>query len=225
VTPSLLRLAATAALAVLVLAATNMFLLALPKVEPTLTGVAPQPLFAPMPSAFLSPTGSRPVVASVDPPATVRAAMRATTGWVSPLEAKVCRPPYGGGQYGASRDDNGDGVTDRYHAGIDLGGREGLPTGTPVRAVGPGTVVAAGWSGGAGNRVKVRHADGAVTVYKHLSRIDVWSGPVTAGQRIGLLGNTGHSFGPHVHIDVVVGGSNVDPLPWLLARGVDLRCA
>jgi len=174
-------------------------------VEPT---VAPAPTVPPM-------APLRVLTAPPKPPA-----------WVSPLAADVCRPPTGGGQWGAPRDDNRDGITDRRHAGVDLGGREGLPTGTPVRAVGAGTVIAAGWSGGAGNRINIRHADGAVTQYQHLSRIDVWSGEVKPGQQIGLMGMTGGGLisGPHLHFGLLVGGSYQDPLPWLLQRGVDLRC-
>jgi len=159
-------------------------------------------------------------------PLPVQTAPPKPPAWVSPLAADVCRPPSGGGQWHAPRDDNRDGITDRLHAGIDLGMIEGLGTGTPIRSVGAGVVIAAGPSGGAGNRVNIRHADGAVTQYQHLSRIDVWSGSVKAGQQIGLMGMTGGGLisGPHLHLGVVVNGSNVNPLPWLLERGVDLRC-
>ena len=105
----------------------------------------------------------------------------------------------------------------RLHAGIDLA----AGTGSPIRAVTSGTVVSAGNEGGYGRCVRIRHADGAVTVYAHLSSISVRSGErVGAGQRIGREGSTGNSTGPHLHFEVHIGGSQVNPLTWLRKRGV-----
>jgi len=85
----------------------------------------------------------------------------------------------------------------RLHAGIDLG----APTGTPIRAAAAGTVVAAGVMGGYGNTVDIRHVDGLVTRYAHQSRLLVRAGQqVAAGQVIGLVGSTGASTGPHLHV-------------------------
>ncbi|MFN2523775.1 MAG: M23 family metallopeptidase [Mycobacteriales bacterium] len=104
----------------------------------------------------------------------------------------------------------------RMHAGIDLAG----PYGSPVRSVGAGTVIEAGQESGYGNIVKVRLEDGTVTYYAHLSRIVVYSGPVTAGQVIAREGNTGHSTGPHLHFEVRIGGTAINPIPWLAKRGI-----
>jgi len=103
------------------------------------------------------------------------------------------------------------------HAGLDFA----APTGTPAVAAMPGVVVSAGVLGGYGNQVLVQHADGLQTRYGHLSRIDVRVGQVvTAGERIGAVGSTGVSTGPHLHFEVIVSGHPVDPAVWLRARGL-----
>jgi murein DD-endopeptidase MepM/ murein hydrolase activator NlpD len=104
----------------------------------------------------------------------------------------------------------------RMHTGIDLAG----PYGSPVRAVGAGTVIEADQESGYGNIVKVQLLDGTVTYYAHLSRILVHSGPVTAGQEIAKEGDTGHSTGPHLHFEVRIGGVPINPIPWLAKRGI-----
>jgi murein DD-endopeptidase MepM/ murein hydrolase activator NlpD len=105
----------------------------------------------------------------------------------------------------------------RLHAGIDLA----AGTGSPVRTVTSGTVVSAGRESGYGNCVRIRHADGTETLYGHLSRILVSSGSkVAPGQQIGKEGNTGRSTGPHLHFEVRVNGSTVNPLTWLRSKGV-----
>ena len=104
----------------------------------------------------------------------------------------------------------------RMHTGIDLA----LPIGSPVRAVGDGVVIEAGRESGYGNIVKIRHADGTVTYYAHLSKILVFSGEVTAGQQIAEEGDTGHSTGPHLHFEVRINDVPVDPIPWLAKHGV-----
>ncbi|MFI0503862.1 transglycosylase family protein [Streptomyces albogriseolus] len=109
-----------------------------------------------------------------------------------------------------------------YHTGVDFP----VPTGTPVKSVGAGTVVAAGWEGSFGYQVVVRHADGRYSQYAHLSAISVRNGQsVGAGQRIGRSGSTGNSSGPHLHFEVRTGpgfGSDVDPLAYLRAGGVTI---
>ncbi|HVM27093.1 MAG TPA: M23 family metallopeptidase, partial [Mycobacteriales bacterium] len=82
-------------------------------------------------------------------------------------------------------------------------------------------VVSAGWEGGYGKAVRIRHKDGTQTLYAHLSSISVGSGErVSAGQRIGREGSTGNSTGPHLHFEVRVGGNPVNPLRWLRNHGV-----
>jgi peptidoglycan hydrolase-like protein with peptidoglycan-binding domain len=102
----------------------------------------------------------------------------------------------------------------RLHAGIDFG----APTGTPVGAGGRGTVVAAGWnSGGYGNLVVIQHRLGYQTWYAHLSSVSVSTGQgVSGGTRIGAVGSTGHSTGPHLHFEVRHNGTPVDPAGLLL---------
>jgi peptidoglycan hydrolase-like protein with peptidoglycan-binding domain len=101
----------------------------------------------------------------------------------------------------------------RFHPGLDLP----APTGTPVSAARAGRVVFAGpTSGGWGNLVKVGHGRGVVSWYAHLSRVDVAVGQrVQAGSRVGLVGSTGFSTGPHLHFEVRIRGAAVDPLPAL----------
>lgn len=102
----------------------------------------------------------------------------------------------------------------RYHLGLDLG----APTGTPVGAVRPGSVVRVGWVGAYGYAVYLRHDDGYETRYAHLSRIDVREGDrVDRGQTIGRVGSTGASTGPHLHLEVRLDGRALDPLLFLPA--------
>jgi murein DD-endopeptidase MepM/ murein hydrolase activator NlpD len=104
----------------------------------------------------------------------------------------------------------------RIHTGLDLAG----PYGSPIRAVAAGEVIEAGRESGYGMMVKIRHADGTVTYYAHMSKILVYSGHVTAGQQIGKEGNTGHSTGPHLHFEVRVNDVPINPVPWLAKRGI-----
>lgn len=107
----------------------------------------------------------------------------------------------------------------RLHAGIDLA--SGI--GSPVRAVTNATVLSAGWEGGYGRCVRLVHSDGTVTVYAHLSAITVNKGErVAAGERVGREGNTGQSTGPHLHFEVRINGTPVNPVSWLRKRGVSL---
>jgi len=97
----------------------------------------------------------------------------------------------------------------RAHLGVDYG----APQGTPVRSVGDGTVEMAGWKNGYGNVVQVRHDNDRTTLYAHLSRMDVKKGQrVDQGQRIGAVGMTGWSTGPHLHFEFRVRGQHQDPL-------------
>ena len=97
----------------------------------------------------------------------------------------------------------------RAHLGVDYA----APTGTPVRVVGEGVVDFAGWQNGYGNVVHVRHGGDRLTVYAHLSRIDVRKGQrLDQGQRVGAVGATGWATGPHLHFEFRVGGLHQDPL-------------
>jgi murein DD-endopeptidase MepM/ murein hydrolase activator NlpD len=97
------------------------------------------------------------------------------------------------------------------HAGVDWA----APIGTPVRAAFSGTIVFLGEKGGYGNFVRLSHADGRDTGYAHLSAFakNAKIGQaVRAGDVIGLVGTTGRSTGPHLHFELYVGGTTVDPL-------------
>jgi murein DD-endopeptidase MepM/ murein hydrolase activator NlpD len=103
----------------------------------------------------------------------------------------------------------------RAHEGIDYG----APTGTPVWAVGDGSVRQAGWKGGCGKTVVLRHANGYETVYCHLSAIAVSAGkPVAQKQVVGYVGATGLATGPHLHYAVKRGGSYLNPLQLKVPR-------
>jgi murein DD-endopeptidase MepM/ murein hydrolase activator NlpD len=100
----------------------------------------------------------------------------------------------------------------RMHEGIDIAVGEG----TPVRAAAAGTVIHAGWMSGYGNLVVVDHGNGLSTAYAHNSSLAVSVGQsVAAGELVSYSGNTGNSTGPHVHFEVRVNGSAVDPLGYL----------
>src|SRR5690606_32684870 len=109
------------------------------------------------------------------------------------------------------------------HSGVDFA----AATGTPVRSVGPGTVVTVGWGGAYGNQVVVRHDDGRYTQYAHLSATSVSPGQrVDGGRQIGAVGSTGNSTGPHLHFEARTGafyGSDIDPAAYLASKGVDIR--
>ena len=99
-----------------------------------------------------------------------------------------------------------------FHTGIDVS----APTGTFVGAAAPGIVVQAGWEGSFGNLVTVDHGGGVLTRYAHMDHINVFLGEaVDPGDLIGFVGNTGLSFGAHLHFEIVMGGTFVNPLVWL----------
>ena len=98
------------------------------------------------------------------------------------------------------------------HKGIDWG----VPVGTACRASRGGRVVSAGWSGGYGYCVVIDHGDGVRTRYAHLSSIKVSNGQyVEQGDVIALTGNTGDSTGPHIHFEIIVNGTAVNPANYL----------
>lgn len=98
------------------------------------------------------------------------------------------------------------------HTGQDFA----APRGTPVVAAAGGMVTFAGVSGKYGNRVEITHANGMVTTYSHLDRIDVRRfQPVGQAHQIGTIGTTGNTTGAHLHFEVKVGGRYVDPLKYI----------
>ena len=100
----------------------------------------------------------------------------------------------------------------RMHEGIDIS----ASTGTPIRAAAGGTVIHTGWMGGYGNLVVIDHGGGVSTAYAHQSAIAAGSGQsVAQGQVIGYVGSTGNSTGPHLHFEVRINGSAVDPMGYL----------
>jgi murein DD-endopeptidase MepM/ murein hydrolase activator NlpD len=106
----------------------------------------------------------------------------------------------------------------RLHKGTDYAADRG----TPVRAIGDGVVVRAGWGSGYGNVLEIRHRNGFITRYGHLSRFNVHSGErVTIGQTVAFVGSTGLATGPHLHFEVLVNGQQRDPRVALKATGGD----
>jgi murein DD-endopeptidase MepM/ murein hydrolase activator NlpD len=127
--------------------------------------------------------------------------------WLLPLDDYQFTSPYGV-RFG------------KLHAGIDLA----APEGTPYKAVHAGVVTAAGYSGGYGYAVTVKHADGTEMIYAHSRRLLVRAGDtVKAGQIMGEVGNTGYSYGTHLHIEVHVKGAPTDPIVFLREHGVDIK--
>ncbi|AWW38677.1 peptidase M23 [Streptomyces sp. AS58] len=132
--------------------------------------------------------------------------------WVAPVETYEMSAEFGsGGSHWARR-----------HTGQDFA----VPIGTPVRAVGEGTVMKVSCGGAFGIQILIAHPEGYYTHYAHLASVAVDQGDrVGPGQWIGQAGTTGNSTGPHLHFEVRVTpqlGSGVDPVPWLAARGVHL---
>ncbi|HXY85603.1 MAG TPA: peptidoglycan DD-metalloendopeptidase family protein [Gaiellaceae bacterium] len=100
----------------------------------------------------------------------------------------------------------------RLHAGIDIA----VPTGTPIHAAAAGIVVIAGWVTGYGNYTCINHGGGLATCYAHQESFAVSVGEhVDQGQVIGYSDCTGHCFGPHLHFEVRIDGTPVDPLGYL----------
>jgi hypothetical protein len=144
------------------------------------------------------------------------------TAGCAPLAEGPWRPPVQAGYALTSsfgwRTSPTRGGTD-FHTGQDFAHSHG----SLVTAVSHGVVVYTGWSGGYGNLVRVRHTNGVESWYAHLSTIDVTVGDaVRAGHRLGEVGSTGNSTGPHLHLEIRVDDQPVDPMPWLARKGVNL---
>ncbi|MGH2972906.1 MAG: murein hydrolase activator EnvC family protein [Gaiellaceae bacterium] len=131
--------------------------------------------------------------AATSPPATASAA-----GFIWPVQGPITSPF--GPRWGS------------FHPGIDIG----VPEGTPIHAAAAGTVIYCGWEEGYGNFVVIDHHNGLATAYGHQSRIAVSCNEnVSQGQIIGYSGCTGYCTGPHLHFEVRVNGTPVDPLGYL----------
>ncbi|MBZ8133040.1 M23 family metallopeptidase [Afifella sp. IM 167] len=106
----------------------------------------------------------------------------------------------------------------KLHSGVDWA----APRGSPILAAGNGTIIHAGWKSGYGRRVEIRHANGYVSTYNHMSRIGkgiAVGTKVRQGQVIGYIGSSGLSTGPHCHFEILVNGRFVDPMKIRLPRG------
>lgn len=104
------------------------------------------------------------------------------------------------------------GLLPDLHRGVDLA----APLGTPVRTMAPGSVRFAGTMAGYGQVVWVDHGGAVLSVYAHLSRLDVRTGQrIEARQVVGLSGQSGNAAGPHLHFEVWRWGREADPVPLL----------
>ncbi len=178
-----------------------------PTAGPTPTTASPTPT-----ATATRKAAAKPKV-TAKPKATVR---KATTpkpkpSWVIPMAGAQITSCYGQ-RWGT------------LHAGIDFA----LPAGTPIRAAAAGTVVKAGDVGdGYGISVFIDHGNGYLTHYAHQSSVKVAVGDrVGVGEVIGYEGSTGDSTGPHLHFEVHQGQmwNQIDPAPFLRARGIDVAC-
>lgn len=108
------------------------------------------------------------------------------------------------------------GLGGHFHSGVDLA----APAGTPVYAPAPGRVATGYQPGSCGLFAEVDHGGGMATLYCHLSALTVAPGEVVgAGQQLGEVGSSGNSTGPHLHLEVHLGGVAVDPIGWLATLG------
>jgi murein DD-endopeptidase MepM/ murein hydrolase activator NlpD len=188
------------------------------------TGTAPAAPTGTGPAAPLGAAGAEPIAAAVPDladdqidtggsalgfaPLQRKVKPRPTVAWVDPMPEGAVTSCFGP-RWG------------RLHAGVDLA----APSGTPIRAVGAGTVVTAGLANGYGLAVLIEHGNGYLTHYGHMSALSVVAGQkVQAGDQIGLEGSTGHSTGPHLHFEVHEGAykNPIEPTAWLHERGIDI---
>ena len=127
--------------------------------------------------------------------------IRHAEGWLIPVSSRVVTSGYGWRSYPRSA----------FHKGLDLKAFY-----VPVRAAKSGTITYSGWLGGYGNASGVQHDDTYKTLYAHLSRRHVAVGQrVRRGQVLGRTGDTGYSFGPHLHFEISKNGENVNPVKFL----------
>ncbi|GAB2924896.1 hypothetical protein GCM10027280_10150 [Micromonospora polyrhachis] len=179
---------------------------------PTSTSSAPSPSATTEAPATDTPSAEATTPTKAATPAAKKAttAAKPKAAWVHPMPGAPTTSCYGQ-RWGT------------LHAGIDLA----MPENTAIHAAAAGTVVNAGWAfTGYGISVVIDHGNGYLTHYAHMNKTAVNVGQkVTAGTVIGYEGSTGDSTGPHLHFEVHNGLWNqVDPGPWMRARGVDLGC-
>jgi murein DD-endopeptidase MepM/ murein hydrolase activator NlpD len=145
-------------------------------------------------SSSRSSSGGSETTTDGSPPATPAP----STGFIWPLSGPITSPF--GMRWGT------------LHPGIDIG----VPTGTPIHAAASGKVIWCGWMSGYGNLVMIDHGGGLASLYGHQSRIAASCGEnVSQGQLIGYVGCTGFCTGPHLHFEIRLNGSPVDPLGYL----------
>lgn len=129
-------------------------------------------------------------------------------GYIWPVSSHRISSPFG---YRSASSTNGVGST--YHKGIDIAG---VGYGTAVHAAKSGTVLLAQYSNSYGNYVVISHGSGSTTLYAHMSSLAVSAGQyVKQGTVVGYTGSTGHSTGPHLHFEITIGGSRVNPAAYL----------
>jgi murein DD-endopeptidase MepM/ murein hydrolase activator NlpD len=129
--------------------------------------------------------------------------------WVKPVLNYNLSAHYGQSSY----------LWSNVHTGQDFS----APAGTPIRAVGDGVIISAAYDGSYGQKIEIRHADGTVTWYAHMSSFVRTSGAVKAGDVIGRVGSTGNSTGNHLHFEARPGGGDpVEPMSWLRRHGVSV---
>ena len=113
----------------------------------------------------------------------------------------------------------------KTHDGIDLG----APTGTPIYAMSKGEVIGSFYDSSFGNKVEIRYWDGSISWYGHMSqRIAQKGDTVMPGELVGLVGNTGHSFGSHLHLEIqksIATDSPIDPMRGCAGTGSLTRLA
>lgn len=163
----------------------------------SLAGVSSQ-LAAQIAAAQAAAAAPPPVSSAPSSPSAPAAAPTASSGLIWPVSGPITSPY--GMRWGS------------LHPGIDIG----AGMGTPIHAAATGRVLVASYSGGYGNLVVLDNGRGIATAYAHQSRIAVSVGQqVSQGQVIGYVGSTGFSTGPHLHFEVRVDGSTVDPMGYL----------
>ncbi|MFD7499224.1 peptidoglycan DD-metalloendopeptidase family protein [Streptomyces sp. NPDC059832] len=157
-----------------------------------------------------APAKSVTAVPQSKAPASAPAAQSSGSGYVHPVP----------GNHTTNYRASGSNWSSGSHTGIDFP----VSTGTSVKSITSGTVVAAGWGGAYGNQVVVKHTDGHYSQYGHLSSVSVSVGQaMSAGQQVGLSGATGNATGPHLHFEVRTGpayGSDIDPIAFLASHGI-----
>jgi murein DD-endopeptidase MepM/ murein hydrolase activator NlpD len=109
----------------------------------------------------------------------------------------------------------------KTHDGLDLG----ASTGTPLYAMSKGVVIGSFYDSSFGNKVEIKYWDGSISWYGHMSKRSVSEGDtVRPGELVGLVGNTGHSFGSHLHLEIQeseASDSPINPVPWLKRHGLN----